>query len=74
MFPVLILVSLTLPELLVAGYLLISTIVSVAALVDISTSKFRGSNDKLIWSALVLFGNLMGAVLYFFIGRKQKIK
>lgn len=70
----LILDSLTLPGKMVAGYLIVSTVVSVAALVDIFTSKFRGSNDKLIWSALVFFGSLMGAILYFLIGRNQKIK
>lgn len=59
---------------LVAGYLVVSTIVSIYALIDIFTGKFRGSNDKLIWSALVFLGNLPGAVLYFAVGRKQKIK
>lgn len=46
-------------------------IIPLIALVDILKSKFEG-NDKLIWVLVVLFLGVLGAVLYFFIGRKQK--
>ncbi len=45
---------------------------AVIALIDILKSKFNG-NDKIIWVLVVLFFNLVGAILYFIIGRKQKI-
>ena len=46
-------------------------IMTIFALIDILKSKFNG-NDKIIWILVVLFFNLLGAILYFIIGRKQK--
>lgn len=43
------------------------------ALIDILKSKFEG-NTKLIWIMLVVFTNLIGTILYFIIGKNQKIK
>ena len=42
------------------------------ALVDIVRSKFEG-NMQLIWMIIVVFFNIIGAALYFIIGRNQKI-
>jgi hypothetical protein len=44
---------------------------TIIALIDILRSKFNG-NDKIVWVLVVLFLNLIGAILYFTIGRKQK--
>jgi len=44
---------------------------TIIALIDILKSKFNG-NDKIVWILVVLFLNLIGAILYFTIGRKQK--
>lgn len=46
---------------------------TIIALVDILKSKFKG-NDKIVWVLVVLFLNLIGAIIYFAIGRNQKIK
>jgi len=46
-------------------------ILTIMALIDILKSKFNG-NDKIVWILVVLFFNLLGAILYFIIGRKQK--
>ncbi len=54
----------------VVGFLFIFPIV---ALVDVIRSDFRGSNDKIMWVIIILFLNLVGALLYIFIGRKQRI-
>ncbi len=43
------------------------------ALVDILRHEFTG-NNKLIWILVVFFFNFFGVILYFLIGRKQKIK
>jgi hypothetical protein len=42
------------------------------ALIDILRSNFEG-NNKLIWILVVLFANVIGSILYFIIGRNQKI-
>ena len=42
------------------------------ALVDILRSDFRGSNDKILWFLVVFFIPMLGSILYFLIGRKQK--
>ena len=56
--------------LLVLGILLLLPLI---ALVDVIRSDFRGSNDKLIWVVVILFLNVIGALLYLFIGRNQRI-
>jgi hypothetical protein len=45
----------------------------IIALVDVIRSDFRGSNDKLIWVIVILFLNVIGALLYLVMGRKQRI-
>jgi hypothetical protein len=46
---------------------------TIIALIDILKSQFNG-NDKIVWLLVVLFTNFFGAILYFLIGRNQKIK
>lgn len=43
------------------------------ALIDILSSSFRDGNTKLIWVIVVIFVPLVGSILYFIIGRSQKI-
>ncbi|MGC9001176.1 PLDc N-terminal domain-containing protein [Caldisericum sp.] len=43
------------------------------ALIDLLKSEFTGYN-KLIWLLVLIFLPLLGLILYYFIGRKQKIK
>lgn len=50
----------------------IGLILTITALIDILKSKFEG-NNKIVWVLVVMFFNLIGAFLYFTIGRKQKI-
>lgn len=44
----------------------------VIAVIDIVRSKFEG-NLQLIWVLIVVFFSFIGSILYFFIGRDQKI-
>ena len=53
--------------------LFVIMLIPLIALVDILKSKIEPIN-KLIWVLLVIFTNLLGALLYFLIGRKQKVK
>jgi len=43
----------------------------IIALVDILKSEFKG-NDKIIWLIVVIVLPVVGAILYFLIGKKQK--
>ncbi|MBU2949643.1 PLD nuclease N-terminal domain-containing protein [Tamlana agarivorans] len=45
---------------------------TVVALIDIVRNEFTG-NNKIVWLLVVLLGNLFGALLYFIMGRKQKL-
>lgn len=46
---------------------------TIIALIDILKNKFEG-NNKIVWVLVVLFFNLIGAILYFSIGRNQKLR
>jgi hypothetical protein len=46
-------------------------ILPLLALIDILRSEFEG-NNKLIWVLVVIFAIIIGAILYFLIGLKQK--
>ncbi|WP_127844805.1 PLD nuclease N-terminal domain-containing protein [Psychroflexus aestuariivivens] len=45
---------------------------TIIALIDILRNEFNG-NNKNVWVLVVLFGSFLGAILYFIIGRKQKL-
>jgi hypothetical protein len=51
----------------------IGIISTIIALIDILKSEFTG-NNKIVWLLVVLFTNFFGTILYFLVGRKQKIK
>ena len=53
--------------------LVVTLLVPIIALIDVVRSDFRGQNDKLIWVVVILFLNLIGAVLYWTIGRTQRV-
>jgi hypothetical protein len=46
---------------------------TLIALIDILKSDFKG-NNKIVWVLVVLLINFFGAILYFLIGRQQKIR
>ncbi|WP_299005184.1 PLD nuclease N-terminal domain-containing protein [uncultured Tenacibaculum sp.] len=60
-------------QILLILIVLLGIIPTIVALVDILKSEFKG-NNKIVWVLVVLFANFFGAVLYFLIGREQKIK
>ncbi len=43
-------------------------------LIDILKSEFTNSINKIIWLIAVIFLPILGIILYFFIGKKQKIQ
>jgi len=52
---------------------LIGFIPFIFAFIDILKNEFTGGN-KLIWVLVVLLAPVIGSIMYFFIGRKQKLK
>jgi hypothetical protein len=52
---------------------LLSMIPSLIALIDILRHDFQ-ENQKLIWLIVVLLVPLVGAIAYFAIGRKQRVR
>ena len=52
--------------------ILLPAVLWIIALVDILKSNFQESN-KIIWVLVVIFLPILGAILYFFIGKTQKI-
>jgi hypothetical protein len=51
---------------------LIGFIPFILAFIDILKNEFTGSN-KLIWLLAILFAPVIGSIVYFFIGTKQKL-
>ena len=56
-------------QLILIFFVLLPTII---ALIDIVRNEFS-ENNKIVWLLVVLLGNFLGALLYFIIGRKQKL-
>ena len=50
----------------------LGVIPTIIALIDVVRNEFSG-NNKIVWLLVVLFTNFLGALLYFIIGRKQKL-
>jgi hypothetical protein len=57
---------------IITGFFCI-VIPTVTALLDIVKSEFAG-NNKIVWVLIVIIGNLLGVLLYFTVGTKQKIQ
>ncbi len=58
---------------LILVVLFLGVLPTIIALVDILKSEFKGHN-KIVWVLVILFTNFFGAILYFLIGKEQKIK
>jgi fatty-acid desaturase len=53
-------------------FALFTLVLTIVALVDILGNQFEG-NDKLVWVLVVLFLGIIGVILYFAMGQKQKL-
>jgi hypothetical protein len=52
---------------------LITLLLVIVALIDVIKHEFKG-NDKVIWVLVVILLPIIGAILYFSIGKNQQIK
>ncbi|WP_181308999.1 PLD nuclease N-terminal domain-containing protein [Rufibacter sp. XAAS-G3-1] len=59
-------------ELIILSILFIPAVFWIWALIDLLTSKFSNSIEKLIWLIAIIFIPVLGAILYLMIGRRQK--
>lgn len=55
---------------IVLPVILVGFILAIVALIDLYRNKNR-RNNVLIWTLIIIFGNTLGPVLYFVIGRKD---
>jgi len=53
-------------------FMILAIILPIIALIDILRNHFNG-NNKLIWILVILFTSLVGVLLYYRYGTKQKI-
>jgi TonB family protein len=54
--------------------LLIRIILSIVAVVDIVRSRFADPNDKLVWTIVSVLLPIFGPILYFIMGKNQKVQ
>lgn len=59
--------------LIVFGCGILGTIFWIWMLVDCATNEPSEGNDKLVWILIIALTHLLGAMLYFFIRRPQRI-
>lgn len=59
-------------ELILVFMVLIPAVLWVIALIDILKNDFQG-NNKIVWVLVVLLFPVLGAILYFTIGKSQRI-
>lgn len=52
---------------------LLCLVLWIWAIVDIINSRFREDSTKIIWILLVIFLPFLGTLLYFVIGREQRL-
>ncbi len=51
---------------------LVSIVLWMWMLIDCLTNKELDSNEKLVWTLVIVFTHMIGAIIYFFVGRKKK--
>jgi len=56
------------------GIAILATIFWIWVLIDCITKEPSEGNDKLAWLLLIMFFPLLGALLYYFIRRPERIK
>jgi len=59
-------------EIVLILIVLVPFILCIVSLVDIVKSEFEG-NNKIVWILVVILLPIAGAIMYFTIGKKQKV-
>lgn len=61
-------------ELMLIAAMLLPMLVTLLALIDAIRSDFAKDINKLIWILVIICVPFVGALLYFFLGRSQKVQ
>lgn len=61
-------------ELMLIAVMLLPMLVTLLALIDAIRSDFVKDINKLIWIFVIICVPFIGSVLYFFLGRSQKVQ
>jgi hypothetical protein len=59
--------------LLIGGVALIGTIFWIVELIDIARRQFNDPVMKIVWLVVVFFTHFIGALVYFFIGKRDGV-
>ena len=59
--------------LVVFGIAIVSLVVWIVAIIEIAQSDFKGENDKIVWLLIVILVGIIGALIYYAVGRKQRL-
>lgn len=54
-------------------FLIVMGFIHISAIFDIMNNSFRGMNAKWVWCAIVVFIPFFGPLLYYWIGREQRV-
>mgnify|MGYP003579109950 CR=1 FL=1 len=60
-------------ELVIIALISVIFLIPLVALIDILRNQFKDSSNKIIWALIVLFFPILGGILYFLFGVKQKV-
>lgn len=60
------------PFLLLIG--IAGTIFWIWAIIDCATKEPEQGNDKLVWLLLIIFLHLLGAIIYYFVRRPERLR
>jgi len=60
-------------HLLVAALVLGATVFWVLMIIECATKEPTGGNDKLIWIVIIIFTHWIGALIYYFVRRPQRM-
>jgi hypothetical protein len=58
----------------VAAIAILGTLFWLWMIVDCATHESSGSNQQIVWLLIIIFTHLIGAILYYFIRRPERIR
>ena len=56
------------------GLAIASIVFWILMLVDVVKSDFKEENDKTVWVLVVALAGVIGAIIYYFVGRANKVE
>ena len=59
--------------LVILAVIFLLSIFWIIEIIDVLRREFRDPIMKIVWLAVVIFGHIVGALLYFFIGKQQGV-